>query len=84
MRVVRFLGLLLYIGYLVQVGLAMLLLPWSLVWPFLVAQMPPAAGAVLDLPSVRGAISGFGLVHLLLVVTELILAPGSHPPEQAL
>ena len=61
----------------------MLLLPWSPLWGFLVAQMPPAVGGVLDLPALRGAISGFGGVHLLLVATELILAPGSHSTEEA-
>lgn len=83
MRVLRFLGLLLYIGYLVQVGLVMLLLPWNPLWGYLVAQLPPGLAAILDLPAVRGAISGFGLVHLLLVATELVLAPASRPSGEA-
>jgi len=76
--VLRFLALMIYVGYLVQVGLAMLLLPWSPVWEYVMTQTPPAVAAVLDLPALRGAISGFGAVHLLLVATELVLAPVSH------
>jgi len=73
----RFLGLMLYVAYLVQVGLAMLLLPWSPLWGSLVAQLPPEAAGLLDLPAVRGAISGFGAVHLFLLATELVMAPVS-------
>jgi len=73
----------LYVGYLVQAGLAMLLLPWSPLWEHLVAQTPPLLSSLLDLPALRGAISGFGLVHLLLVATELVLAPVSRTPREA-
>ncbi len=73
MRVLHFLGLILYVGYLVHAGLAMILLPWSPLWEPLLIRIPPAAAAALDLPVLRGAISGFGAVHILLVATELLV-----------
>jgi hypothetical protein len=73
-RSARFLGTLLYVGYLVHVGLLMVILPWSTTWPMLLVKLPPAVGMTLDLPAVRGAISGFGVLHLLLVVAELVVA----------
>jgi len=82
-RALRFAALMLYVGYLVQVGLAMLLLPWSPMWGHLLALIPPSIAALLDLPAIRGAISGFGAVHLLLVATELVLAPSSQSSRTA-
>ncbi len=71
-KLLRFVLVVAYVGYLVHVGLTMLLLPWNSAWPLLLARMPPAAAAVLDDPAVRGAISGFGLLHLLLLAAELL------------
>ncbi len=71
MRALRFVALLLYTGYLVYMGLAMLLLPWTDAWATLAYRLAPAWGAVLDAPSLRGAVSAFGLLHLLLVVLEM-------------
>ena len=69
----RFLGALLYAGYLVHVGLLMIILPWSSSWPLLMVKLPPWLALVLDAPAIRGAISGFGVLHLVLVVVELAL-----------
>ncbi len=79
MKVLRFLLIVVYVGYLVHVGLMMLLLPWNAVWPLLLSRMPPQAALVLDAPAVRGAISGFGLLHLLLLAAELFTprSPGA-------
>lgn len=78
MRLLRLLGISFWAGYLVYAGLAMLLVPWSELWPGLIRQLPPDLGIVLDHPAVRGAISGFGALHLLLVVRELVSPqPGS-------
>lgn len=75
MRALRLLGIALYAGYLVHVGLLMLLLPWSGLWPDLLVRMPFSAAMALDLPAVRGAISAFGALHLAMVVAELVVAP---------
>ncbi len=77
MRIVRLLVVSAWAGYLVYAGLAMLLLPWSAPWPALVRRLPPAVLTVVDHPATRGAISGFGALHLLLVAAEL-LRPSWH------
>ena len=78
----RWVLVVLYIGYLVQVGLLMLFLPWSDAWPMLLLRLPPRLLGVLDSPALRGAISGLGLLHLLLLSFELGLArPGRRAPS---
>lgn len=67
----RFVLVLLYAFYLVQVGLLMALLPWSQAWSLLVLRLPPFAAAWLDHPSVKGIVTAFGLLHLLLLAMEL-------------
>jgi hypothetical protein len=64
----------LYIGYLVQIGLLMVWLPWSRIWELLMMRIPPAASWFLDAPAVRGSITAFGLLHLAMVVAELVHA----------
>jgi hypothetical protein len=80
-KLTRFLAIVIYIGYLVNVGLFFLLIPWSRAWGMLLTQFPPAALVVLDSPLFRGMLSAFGLLHLLMVVWELLnptlLTPGS-------
>lgn len=71
---VRLLGIGLYIGYLVQVGLLMIVLPWSNVWGLLMTRISPGASWLLDAPAVRGALTAFGVVHLAMVVLELVAA----------
>ena len=88
MKLGRFFAIVIYIGYLVNVGLFLLLIPWSRAWGMLLTQFPPAASVVLDSPSFRGMLSAFGLLHLLMVVWELfnptLLTPGneSHSASQ--
>jgi hypothetical protein len=72
-RVLRFTLIVLYAGYLVEVGLLMLILPWSDRWALLVLRLPPAFAVVLDAPSARGLISAFGVLHLVLVLTEVAM-----------
>jgi len=62
----------LYVGYLVQVGLLMVWLPWSRIWSYLVVKMPLSASWILDAPLVKGGITAFGVLHLLMVLAELI------------
>ena len=74
MKLPRLLVTALYIGYLVQVGLLMVVLPWSDAWRVVIAQLPLRAAWILDAPAARGAITGFGVLHLLLVVAEVVYA----------
>ena len=71
MRILKFLATLIYIGYLVQVGLLMTMLPWYEVWSLLVLRLPPELAAVMDWPAVRGAVTAFGVLHLALVAVEV-------------
>lgn len=72
-------------GYLVNVGLLLVMLPWSQVWGVLLTMFPVSIASVLDQPWFRGLLSAFGVLHLLLVVWELVhptlLTP---PPQKAL
>ena len=72
MKLSRFLLIVLYMGYLVNAGLMLILLPWSQVWGLILTNFPPAASAMLDTPWFRGVLSAFGVLHLLLVLWELI------------
>jgi len=84
----RFFAIVIYIGYLVNVGLFLMLIPWSRAWGMLLTNFPPTASSVLDSPWFRGLLSAFGLLHLLMVVWELLnptlLAPAEEaaPPSQ--
>ena len=72
MSPLRFLAIVIYIGYLVNVGLLFVVLPWSQVWGMVLTMCPTRLAALLDLPWVRGVLSAFGVLHLLLVVWELV------------
>jgi len=71
MRAVRLLLVVIYIGYLVQAGLLMVMLPWSEVWSLLLLRLPLSVAAVLDAPAIRGLITAFGILHLALVMLEV-------------
>lgn len=49
----KFLTVVLYIGYLVNVGLLFVVVPWSQVWGLLLTMLPAGSAAFLDLPGVR-------------------------------
>jgi hypothetical protein len=53
----------------------LLIVPWSEAWSVLILQLPAPVAFRLDAPVVRGLISGFGLLHLLMVVAELLFPP---------
>lgn len=72
MKALRFVLLILYAGYLVNVGLLMVMLPWSAAWGQVIARFPLGVAAFLDAPWFRGALSAFGALHLLLVVWEIV------------
>jgi hypothetical protein len=65
---------LVFVLYCVEVGAFLLLAPWSSVWDRTVVQIPFATLRHLALhPLLRGATSGFGLVHLVWAAHDLDL-----------
>jgi hypothetical protein len=63
---------LLFVAYFLEVGLLLVLAPWSGFWDanYFVATLPDVR-AVLSNNYVRGAVSGLGIVNLLLGFNEL-------------
>jgi hypothetical protein len=62
----------LFVLYCIEVGVMLLLVPWSPAWDRAVIQVPSLAVHNLLLhPAMRGALSGFGLVHLVWGVHDL-------------
>lgn len=56
----------LFILYCLEAGLFLLAAPWSPFWEKVVLPVPPGFLQVLLLhPMLRGAVTGFGLVHLV-------------------
>lgn len=56
----------LFVLYCIEAGVLLLLAPWSPSWDRAVTQIPNfSAQAVLFHGAFRGAVSGFGLVHLV-------------------
>lgn len=62
----------LFVLYCTAVGTLLLLAPWTPGWDQMVAYLPHSALRWLGLPLLRGALSGFGLVHLVWVVHDLV------------
>lgn len=71
-RGIRFFLTILYASYLTNVGMLLLLLPWSDAWSRFVLVIPPGLGHFMDDPMIRGIISAFGLLHILLLLVELL------------
>lgn len=71
-----------FILYCTTVGVALLFLPWSPGWDRLVLHLPFSYLRWLAAPAARGAISGFGLVHLVWGAYELrdFLRPAAGEP----
>ena len=67
----RFLLIVVYLGYLVNAGLMLIILPWSLTWGLLLSRFPLAIAGLLDSPWFRGLLAAFGVLHLMLVAWEL-------------
>jgi hypothetical protein len=60
-----------YVGYLVQAGLLMVMLPWSEAWSVMLVRLPTSLAAWLDSPAIRGVVTAFGVLHLMLLALEL-------------
>ncbi|MEM7583528.1 MAG: hypothetical protein AAF560_09130 [Acidobacteriota bacterium] len=71
-RLVRFV----FVLYCATVGAVLVLVPWSPGWERMIAHLP-AGFEILRQPLLRGALSGFGLVHLVWCVHDLILLVGT-------
>ncbi|MEE4272355.1 MAG: hypothetical protein V2I67_11805 [Thermoanaerobaculales bacterium] len=74
MRFLRILLMVLYASYLTNVGLLLVLLPWSEVWVRLVLLSPAKIATLLDSPAFRGALSAFGILHFILLAAEIVAA----------
>ncbi|RMH15348.1 MAG: hypothetical protein D6696_20960 [Acidobacteria bacterium] len=59
-----------FVLYCFTAGLLFLYTPWTATWDVLVGNLPFDL-ELLGRPLVRGAMSGFGLVHLVWVANEL-------------
>ncbi len=62
-----------FILYCVAVGVTLVYLPWTDMWPVMVRALP-ARFQLLESNYLRGALTGFGLVHLCWVMNEFDLA----------
>ncbi len=71
MKLSRFLLIVLYLGYLVNAGLMLIILPWSVTWGLLLSRFPLPMAGLLDSPWLRGLLAAFGVLHLMLVAWEL-------------
>lgn len=74
---------LLFILYCIEAGIFLIFAPWSPVWDQTVLQIPLEWMRTLGLNSVfRGAVSGFGLIHLVWGAHDLeaLLARRRLPP----
>lgn len=69
-----------FVLYCTTAGLLFLYAPWSPAWDTMLAALPGGLH-LLDAPWLRGAISGFGLVHLVWVLHEVetVLSPKRRP-----
>lgn len=72
MKLSRFFLIVIYMGYLVNAGLMLIILPWSKTWGLLLSRFPMGTASVLDSPWIRGILTAFGVLHLMLVAWELI------------
>ena len=64
----------LFVIYCVEAGLFLVIAPWREFWNLLVTRSALSQahlGAFLMLPWVRGAVTGFGLVHLIWGIHDL-------------
>ncbi len=69
-----------FVFYCTTVGVALAVIPWTPGWDQMLAHIGPEGLRFLEAPLVRGAVTGFGLVHLVWGLHDLLglLAPGDH------
>ncbi len=54
-----------FVIYCAAVGIVLTVIPWTPGWNQMLHHLPLAVGALLDASLMRGALTGFGLVHLV-------------------
>lgn len=66
-----------FIAFFLEVGLLLLVVPWSLFWEhnYFVSLWPGLRGVLLN-NFVRGAVSGVGLINLYAAFAELVVVFG--------
>ena len=74
MRNTRLLIGILYASYLTHAGVLLVIVPWSTMWRRAVLCYSAPWNAILDSPSLRGAVSAVGVLHLLALLAELAVA----------
>jgi len=63
---------LLFAAYFIEVGLVLVVTPWSSLWNHnYFSDLLPSLGAILDSAAARGAVSGIGVVTAIAGVVEL-------------
>ena len=75
---------LLLVAFFFEVGFVLIVIPWSAFWDRnYFAQLAPALGTVITNNFVRGAVSGLGLINILVGLADLmalVLARSSERP----
>jgi len=71
-RALRIAVWIVYASYLANVGMLLIVLPWSDVWSQVVLLLPYRLALTVDAPAVRGVITAFGALHLILLLSEVI------------
>jgi len=69
-----------FVLYCTVTGLLLLYAPWSPAWDTMLSALPGGLH-LLTLPLLRGALTGFGLVHLVWVLHELDAMLFSEPDQ---
>ena len=54
-----------FVLYCTMVGIVLTVIPWTPGWTHMLIDLPGPALDFLKQPTVRGALTGFGLVHLV-------------------
>ena len=73
-----------YVAYFIEVGLALIIVPWSDLWARnYFAQTWPWVERLVSDPYLKGAVSGLGLVNLALGLSELAGLFRRHQPVGA-
>ncbi len=63
----------LIVAYFIEVGVILMLVPWSGFWDRnYFTQLVPGAAPFLRSPTVRGAVSGLGVVNFLAGIADLV------------